>query len=115
MNICRFKVLIVCGGQKVKIQKCERCGTKFNYMDLQKSFWFGKGYVECENCQTTHSQIGITRIIFLILLIIFPIGFKSSIIRLLSPNISLILFLYFLYEVLIIALIPYIIRYKSKT
>lgn len=84
-------------------------------MDLQKSFWIGKGHVECRNCGTLHSQIGITRVMFLILVIIFPIGFKNGIIRLLSPNISLILFLLFLYAVLLIALIPNIIRYKLET
>lgn len=99
----------------MEIQKCENCGTKFNYIDLQKSFWIGKGHVECRNCGTLHSQIGITRAMFLILAIIFPLGFKNGIIRLLSPNISLILFILFLYEVLLIALIPHIIRYRLKT
>ena len=97
------------------IQKCENCGTKFNYIDLQKSFWIWKGHVECRNCGTLHSQIGITRVMFLILAIIFPMGFKNGIIRLLSPNISSILFILFLYEVLLIALIPHIIRSRLET
>lgn len=99
----------------MEIQRCKKCRTKFNYMDLQKSFWMGKGYVKCINCETLNSQIGITRVMFLILVIIFPMGFKNGIIRLLSPNISLILFVYFFYEVLLISLIPYIIRYKLET
>lgn len=94
------------------IQKCKNCGTEFKYMSLLRSFWFGKGYVECRNCGTLHSQIGVTRVAVYILIGVLPMIFKESIVRLLSPNIILILLLYFVYAVLIIVLIPYIIRYK---
>lgn len=97
------------------IQKCKNCAIDFKYKSLLKSFWFGKGYVECRNCGSLHSQIGITRVMFYVLIGILPIIFRESIVSFLSPNIILILLLYFIYAVLIIALIPYIIRYKLST
>jgi CXXC-20-CXXC protein len=97
------------------IQKCENCGTGFKYKSLLKSFWFGKGYVDCTNCGSQHSQIGISRVVFYVIIAILPIIFRKSIVSLLSPNIILILLLYFIYAVLIMVLIPYIIRYKLST
>lgn len=97
------------------IQKCENCGTDFKYKSLLKLFWFGKDYLECRSCGSLHSQIGITRVMFYVLIGIFPMIFKENIVNLLSPNILLILFLYFIYAVLMIVLIPYIIRYKLST
>lgn len=97
------------------IQGCENCRTDFKYKSLLKSFCFGKGYIECRSCGSLHSQIGITRVVFYVIIGILPIIFRKGIVSLLSPNIILILLLYFIYVVLIIVLIPYIIRYKLWT
>lgn len=97
------------------IQKCKKCKTQFSYMDLIKIFLFGKGELKCKNCGALHSQIGLGRMIFLILIIVIPISFQQLIVKLLGPGMAKISIVFLVYVFIVVALIPFIIKYELKT
>lgn len=94
------------------IQKCENCGTKFEYKALLKSLWSDKT-ADCRKCGAPHdtrlsSRFAIPAIIML------PLFIKYSISDLITLNRTLIYLMYLVYFVIFVALSPYIIKYKLK-
>ena len=94
------------------IQKCENCGTKFEYKALLKSLWSDKT-ADCINCGASHetrwsSRFAIPAIIML------PLFIKYSISDWATLNRPLIYLVYLVYFIIFVALSPYIIKYKLK-
>ena len=98
------------------IQECENCGTKFNYMDLQKSFWSGYKRITCRNCGARHFWKMSYRIILptimglpLIYLLISP----PSRIGVL-PDKLYYYAIYMFYVAIISGLYPFVVRYDLE-
>ena len=94
------------------IQKCDNCGTKFEYKSLLKSLWTDKT-ADCRKCGASHeirlfSRFAIPAIIML------PLFIRYSISEWLMLNKTLIYLVYLVYFIIFVALSPYIIKYKLK-
>ena len=102
------KMYLPLGDDKVGIQECKNCGTKFKYKDFFKLLW-PKTSVDCKNCGATHE---ITRLssFFITALMLIP---AFSMINLL-PSILLRLLVFFLWVVVLAVLSPFIARFKLK-
>lgn len=100
--------IIIQGGYKMVIQKCGNCGRQFKYKDLFKSFW-PKNSIDCKNCGTSH-EVTILSSFFISALIIIPSFSISNLI----PNILLRLLIISTWIMILMALHPFIVRYKLK-
>lgn len=96
------------------VQKCEKCKKKFSYKDLIKTFLFGKGDLKCKSCKAVHTQSGLGKMIFLILIIIIPISFQQMVVKIIGSGTVKISFVYLIYVMLVISLIPFMIKYELK-
>ena len=92
------------------IQKCKKCGTKFNYKALLKPLWGVSEPLQCSNCRALHHVTWISRFAIQTL-IMLPVFFKNGI-RSFAPNYPLALLAYLVYFAIIKVLSPYLIRYK---
>lgn len=92
------------------IQKCKNCGTEFKYKTLLRVL-LGKS-LECRNCGAFHEMMLSSRIILSVLLI-WPAFIKSFLLNVFS-NLILVFLAYIVYAIIILALSPYIFRYKLK-
>ena len=88
------------------VQNCENCGTRFNYMDLQKSLWTGYKPINCKKCGAKHVWGNWYRIIFAVLIVlpVYPIS------KLASTMASAIL-TYIVYLGIISGLFPFVFKY----
>lgn len=93
------------------IQKCKRCGTELKYKTIWKSMWSFDTSVNCSNCGSPHEATWVSRFASSAL-IILPVYIKNSIRTL--ENRPLVYIVILVYFVIIIALWPFIIRYKLK-
>ena len=92
------------------IQKCRHCGTKFKYKALLKVL-LGKS-LECRNCGVHHEMILSSRIVLSVLLI-WPASIKSFLLSVFS-NLTAVFLVYLVYAIIIMAVSPYLLRYKLK-
>ena len=95
---------------KIKLQRCENCGTEYRYKTLSKTFWSGKPLI-CGNCGTEHilRNIYYTGISILCALPIFfswMIRFSSN--RLVGITII------FVYIITVVLLVPYLVKYDMN-
>lgn len=91
-------------------QKCIKCGVKFKYRDISKQLWRELSDVKCNNCGAAYKMIWMNRL-FLQFLIILPMFFKNGI-RSMGPNLPISVLIYLVYLAIIIALSPFILRFK---
>ena len=98
------------------IQRCKKCGTKFNYMDVLDSVGWGYKPLNCRVCGAQH-KMKMWYILILALLLSLPIFFINQI-HILALTISLrmplVAFFYIIYIAIIVGLYPFIIRYRFK-
>lgn len=94
------------------IQRCENCGTKFNYIDLQKSLWSGYKPINCRDCLAKHNLKMPYRFVFVIPTVL-PVFFKH-IISGLAPTMTLLILIYIAYVAVIASLCPFIFRYSLR-
>ena len=98
------------------IQECENCGTKFNYIDLQKSFWSGYKPITCRNCGARHLWKMPYRIIIASIMglpLIYLLTSPPSRIRVL-PDMIYYYVIYMLYVVAVSGLCPFVVRYDLE-
>ena len=99
------------------IQKCKNCGTKLKYKDLFKAV-FSDNVLHCINCRAFHKIALGSRAILMLLIILpsfitlFPESTKEHIRSTLTLQTGLLVAL--VYISIIIALSPYIFKYKLK-
>lgn len=92
------------------MQKCENCGTKFHYKNIQVSFLLGSQLIYCNNCKANYDARFRYRITLTILAAL-PIVFNNYI-RDFITSTSSIIWLYIGYMLFIILIMPFITRYK---
>lgn len=100
----------------MKIQRCKECASKFSYTDVLDSLCWGYKPLYCRNCGEEH-KLKICYILMLVILLSLPLLLIKQIHNLaliLSLKILLAVLSYIVYMVIIVALYPFIIRYKTK-
>lgn len=94
------------------MQKCENCGTKFHYKNIQVSFLLGSQLIYCNNCKANYDARSRYRITLAILAAL-PIVFFKLITDLITfTSTSSFIWLYIGYMIIIILIMPFITRYK---
>lgn len=91
------------------INKCEKCGRKFEYKSLLKPVGGFTDPLLCNNCGAPHQPTLISRIA-LSALVMLPVFFGG--VRRLGSNIFIGILVYLVYLAIIKAISPYILRYK---
>ena len=89
------------------IQRCKKCGTKFNYMDVLDSVGWGYKPLSCRNCGAQHN-LKMLYIFILAILLTLPIFFIGQI-RNYILTMSLKMILVVLFYIVMPSLIPYIL------
>ncbi|MGO1818899.1 MAG: TIGR04104 family putative zinc finger protein [Senegalia sp. (in: firmicutes)] len=98
------------------IQRCKKCGTKFNYMDVLDSVGWGYKPLSCRNCGAQHNlkMLYIFILAILLTLPMFFIGQIRNYILTMSLNMVLVVLFYIIYIAIIAGLYPFIIKYSFK-
>lgn len=99
----------------MEIQRCEKCGTKFKYMDVLESIGWVNKSLECNNCGTKHN-FKMYHMLIIPALLIGPIFFINQMSQfplnmLVKTTIALF---YIIYIAVIVGLYPFIIRYRLE-
>jgi|SRR5690554_5555054 CXXC-20-CXXC protein len=92
------------------MQKCENCGTKFKYKNVQLSLLLGGQLIYCDICDTHYNgkiRYKLTFAILVALPILFIYFIRDSI-----TSIPSVMWLYIIYAILIVMIMPFIIKYK---
>ena len=99
----------------MEIQRCEKCGTKFKYMDVLESIGWVYKSLECDNCGAKHN-FKMYHILIIIVLLIAPILFINQIgqVPLTILIRTMMALFYIVYIAVIIGLYPFIIRYRAE-
>lgn len=96
----------------MEIQRCNKCGSKFNYIDVLDSFGWGYKPVVCRKCGAKHNM-KMRYILTIASILCFPILFMSRICSL-ATTIKLkilIAAVYIIYMVVMVGVYPFVIRY----
>lgn len=94
------------------IQKCQNCGTEFKYKTKTKGLW--NSSIECNNCGACHRVTSSSRTIFAILLVGPVLLLNVFDFTIFSTPMSKTA-VYLIYAAIIIALSPYIYRYRLNS
>lgn len=97
------------------IQKCEKCGTIFNYIDVIDSVGWGYRHLNCRNCGVKYN-LKIRYIFIIILLLVLPIFLINRMQSMASTMLIkiLLLFIYISYVSAIVALCPFFVRHDLE-
>ena len=111
----KYNLLYMKGAYKLVIQRCEKCGRKFKYMDILESVGWGYKPLECYNCGAKHN-FKIYHILVITSILIIPILFINQIRQFPLTGLvrTLIVLFYIAYIGLILALYPCIIKFKVR-
>lgn len=98
------------------IQKCKKCGTKFNYMDVLDSVGWGYKPFICRNCGAQYN-LKMLYLLILSVLLTLPVFFINQISKFILKiplNIGFLVLFYMIYIAIIVGLYPFIIKYRFK-
>lgn len=94
------------------IQKCNKCGSKFNYIDILDSFGWGYKPIVCRKCGAKYNM-KMRYILTIAAILSLPILFISRICSL-ATTIKLkilVAAVYIIYMAVMVGVYPFVIRY----
>ena len=97
----------------MKIQKCKKCGKKFEYIDVIESIGWGYKPLTCRCCGAKYN-LKMWYIFTIAVLLSLPMFFTKQIlifISILSLKTAFSVLFYIIYILLIVGVYPFIIRY----
>nr|WP_300002918.1 TIGR04104 family putative zinc finger protein [Tissierella sp.] len=97
------------------IQKCSKCGSRLNYVDILESFGWGNKPVICRECGSKHDLRAMYVVVIAVLLSL-PILFMGSICSM-ATTIKLkilVVLLYTMYMAVMVGVYPFVIRYGFR-
>lgn len=100
----------------MSIQRCKKCGSRFNYIDVLEAVGWGYKPLICRSCEAKYN-LKMLYILILALLLSLPMLFINQIHKLTlttSLNIPLVVLFYIIYISIIVGLYPFIIKYSFK-
>ncbi|WP_427902205.1 TIGR04104 family putative zinc finger protein [Ornithinibacillus xuwenensis] len=104
-----------------KLQKCEKCHTKLNWMGIYKSEWKSfrnRNTVNCRKCDTEHNITIDSKIIRTVLITLSAVISSYIVLYHIDTYYLLSLFLFFVIYLMVLAIIftitPFVYKYHSK-
>lgn len=100
----------------MSIQRCKKCGSKFNYIDILDSVGWGYKSLNCRSCGAKHN-LKMMYIFILAVLLSLPMFFIAQISKfalIISLNMGWVVLFYIIYIAIMVGLYPFIIRYRFK-